>query len=545
MKRPSLGELSAGIYDLLIVGGGIVGCGVARDAALRGLRVALVEQHDFGSGTTSRSTRLIHGGLRYLELYDFGLVREDLRERETLMRIAPHLVRSLRFLVPMYRLSAYQRLRLRAGMLLYDALSFDKRLPGHRFLSKDETLVAEPNLDPSGLQGAARYFDAQVALPERLCLENALDAAAHGAVLRNYTRSERFLIDRGRVAGIEVRDGVTGERATVRARVTINATGPWLDRTLAQIRPSAPPLLRTTRGVHLVTERLGPNAVVLFARSDGRLFFVVPWLGLSLIGTTDTDEPDRPENVRADPDDLRYLLDEARRAFPGLANLRPYFSMAGVRALVRKEGVRESEVSRKHAVLDHAREGGPDGVISILGGKITAFRAIAEEAVDLVGRKLGRRASCATDRRPLPGAPLDRAHLREEVARRAERLGLSPEQQRYLLTVYGRRVGEVLALADARPDLADKACSDRPTILAEVIHAAREESALRLDDFLLRRTPLGLAPGQGLTAAPQVAETLGSELDWDAAERAAQVEQYREEVRGLYAVSVEPAEVSP
>jgi glycerol-3-phosphate dehydrogenase len=534
MKRPSLGELSAGTYDLLVLGGGIVGCGVARDAALRGPRVALVEQHDFGSGTTSRSTRLIHGGLRYLELYDFGLVREDLRERETLMRIAPHLVRPLPFLVPMYRLSAYQRLRLRAGMLLYDALSFDKSLPGHRFLSEDETLVAEPNLDPSGLQGAARYFDAQVALPERLCLENALDAAAHGAVLRNYTRSERFLIDRRRLAGIEVRDGVTGERATVTAHVTVNATGPWLDRTLAEIRPSAP-LLRTTRGVHLVTERLGPNAVVLFARSDGRLFFVVPWLGLSLIGTTDTDEPDRPENVRADPDDLRYLLDEARHAFPGLANLRPYFSMAGVRALVRKEGVRESEVSRKHAVLDHAREGGPDGLLSILGGKITACRAIAEEAVDLVSRKLGRRASCATHRRPLPGAPLDRAHLREEVARRAEKLGLSPEQQRYLLAVYGRRAGAVLALAEARSSLADKACSDQPTILAEVIHAAREESAL---------TPLGLAPCQGLTAAPRVAETLGSELGWDAAERAAQVEQYREEVRRLYAVSAEPVGVS-
>jgi glycerol-3-phosphate dehydrogenase len=543
MKRPPLAELSAGTYDLLVVGGGIVGCGVARDAALRGLRVALVEQHDFGSGTTSRSTRLIHGGLRYLELYDFGLVREDLRERDTLLRIAPHLVRPLPFLVPMYRLSAYQRLRLRAGMLLYDALSFDKSLPGHRFLSEDETLVAEPNLDPSGLQGAARYFDAQVALPERLCLENALDAAAHGAVLRNYTRSERFLIDRGRVAGIEVRDDVTGERAAVTARVTVNATGPWLDRTLAEIRPSAP-LLRTTRGVHLVTERLGPNAVVLFARSDGRLFFVVPWLGLSLIGTTDSDEPDRPENVRADPDDLRYLLDEARRAFPGLVNLRPYFSMAGVRALVRREGVRESEISRKHAVVDHARERGPEGLLSIVGGKITGYRAIAEDAVDLASRKLGLRASCATDRRPLPGGTADRAQLPNAIAGRGEQLALAPEQRRYLLALYGRRAGEVLALAEAYPDLADKACSGQPTILGEVVFAARDESAVSLADVMLRRTPLGFAPDQGLAAAPRVAETLGSEVGWDAAEQAAQVEQYREQVRRLYAVSAESSEVS-
>jgi glycerol-3-phosphate dehydrogenase len=321
--------MSGRSYDLLVVGGGIIGCGIARDAALRGLRVALAERDDLGSGTTSRSTRLIHGGLRYLELFDFGLVREDLRERETLMRIAPHLVRPLPFVVPMYRFSPYQRVRLKLGMVLYDLLSYDKSLPSHRFLSRAETLAAEPNLDPTGLQGAARYLDAQVEFPERLCLENALDAADHGAIVRNYTQVERFVIEAGRVVGAELCDTRNGERAAIRARLTLNVTGPWLDRTLADIRPSAPPLLRTTRGVHLVTRKLASNGVGLFS-SDGRFLLIVPWRGLSLIGTTDTDEPDPPESSRAEVDDIRYLVEETRRAFPGLASLNPKRRRAGV-----------------------------------------------------------------------------------------------------------------------------------------------------------------------------------------------------------------------
>lgn len=537
MKRPTLAELADQTFDLLVIGGGIIGCGVARDAALRGLRVALVERDDFGSGTTSRSTRLIHGGLRYLELFDFGLVREDLRERETLLRIAPHLVRPLPFLVPMYDLPVYQRARLRIGMLLYDLLSFDKSLPNHRFLSPARTLAAEPNLDPHGLQGAARYFDAQIEFPERLCLENVLDAASAGGVLRNYTPAAGFLIERGRVEGARVRDGHGGERATIRARTTLAVTGAWLDRTLAEVRGTRPPLLRTTKGVHLVTARLGPNAVVLFAQADRRLFFVIPWHGLSLIGTTDTDEPNPPEQARADRDDVDYLLRETRRAFPGVGDLRPYYSMAGVRALVRREGVHESQVSRRHALRDHAADGGLPGLLSVVGGKITGYRGIAEEAVDLVGRKLGQAAPCSTARRPLPGAVGCGRDADEGIARGAAKLGLAPDQRQHLLAHYGRRAEGVLALAAHHPELVERAAPGQPTILAEVVHAAREEAALTLVDVMLRRTPLGFAPDQGVGAAPRVAEVLGRELGWTAAEQTAQVDRYRRHLASLYSLT--------
>jgi glycerol-3-phosphate dehydrogenase len=545
MHRPTLAELAATTHDLLVVGGGIIGCGAARDAALRGLRVALVEQADFGSGTTSRSTRLIHGGLRYLELFDFGLVREDLREREILLHVAPHLVRPLPFLVPIYGWNAYHRLRLRAGMLLYDLLSFDRSLPGHDFLSREQALAAEPALDPDNLLGAARYYDAQVGLPERLCFENALDAAAHGGLLRNYTRVERLLVEDGVVVGAEVADSLSGQRGPVRARRTLLATGAWLDRTLASCAQPARPLLRTTRGVHLVTSPLGDHAVVLFARRDRRLFFVVPWRGTSLIGTTDTDEAEPPESVRADRDDVDYLLDETRRAFPGAQRLQPYYAMAGVRALVRREGVGASQVSRRHKLLDHAARGGPDGLISILGGKITAYRAIAEQAVDLVCRQLGRQTVGATDRLPLPGKPAGPERLLDALAAASAELPLDDLQRQHLAALYGQRALSVLDLARGRPALSQRAGPNQPTILAEALLAARDEAVVNLADVMLRRTGLGLSPDQGRSAAERVAATVGEVLGWSEDERAAQLADYTSVLTELYALPGPPPAQQP
>ena len=536
MRRPTLDQLAGSRHDLLIVGGGAIGCGAARDAARRGLQVALVEQEDFGSGTTSRSTRLIHGGLRYLELFDFALVREDLREREILLRTAPHLVRPLPFLVPMYRWPLYHRLRLRAGMVLYDLLSLDRSLPGHRFLSRAETLAREPGLDPNQLQGAACYYDAQAELPERLCLENALDAADQGALLRNYTRLVRLIVEAGQVRGAELEDSLTGQRATLEARRVLFASGAWLDRTLAETGVSTKPLLRTTRGVHLVGPRLSNQAIVLFARHDRRLFFVVPWRGLSLIGTTDTDEPDPPERAHAAPDDVRYLVEETRRAFPAAEQFRPYYSMAGVRALVRKEGVHASQVSRRHRLLDHGSAGGPAGLISILGGKLTAYRAIAEEAVDLVCRELGHRVAGATSRLPLPGAPRSLERLRAELGAAAEGLPVDTDQLDYLAMTYGRRAVDVLALAHEQPLLAQRAAADQPTILAEVRLVAQTEAAVQLADVMLRRTPLGFGPDQGIGASPRVAAALGDALGWTEAERGKQLRHYAELLAQRYSL---------
>ena len=480
--------------DVLIVGGGIIGAGIARDAALRGRSVALVEQQDFAAGTTSRPTRLIHGGLRYLELFDFGLVRSDMREREILLRIAPHLVFPLAFLLPLYRPSFWYRTKLRIGMQLYDALSLDKSLPRRKHLDRDEALAAEPTLKADGLSGAWRFYDAQVPLVERLVIENVVDAERNGALVLNHARAVDFLRDGDRVTGMRVRDTIGDRDIDVRARMTVVATGPWLDRTIAPIRRTQRPLLRLTKGIHIVTPRATEHAHVLFARRDGRLFFVVPWLDMTIVGTTDTDYDGDPANVGATEDDVRYLQDEARRAFPDAPFEKILFTWAGVRALVREEGVSEGKVSRKHALFDHEKREGVAGVLSVVGGKITAYRAIAEEVMDHIAPGRSRTAELA-----LPAV----------------------------------RAREVEALARDDPSLAPPVCRHDSISGADIVHAVRNEWAMTLGDVLLRRTMLGIQPCQGLDCLDAVADRVSALLGWDAARRAREIDAYRRELEPM------------
>ncbi|MCC7371225.1 MAG: glycerol-3-phosphate dehydrogenase/oxidase [Chloroflexi bacterium] len=554
MKRANLQELTSNVLDVLVVGGGIVGCGIARDAALRGLQVGLIEREDIGGGTTSRSTRLIHGGLRYLEMLDFSLVRQDMREREILIRIAPHLVKPMPFLVPMYGWSAWQRDRLRVGMVLYDVLSYDKSLPRHSFLNRHQTLAAEPYLNPRGLQGAARYYDAQVELPERLALANAIDAAEHGALIRTYTDVIRFLREepngqtqtgRGRVVGVEARDIATDRRVQIRANVVVNATGPWLDRNFAEqagdsistnghADASPPPLLRTTKGVHLVMPKTTTNAILSIAASDGRVFFVVPWYGYSLVGTTDTDFEGDPADAHADRSDVAYLLREAAAIFPVLRDAPVYYGMAGVRALVRKEGVKEGAVSRKHAIRDHGKLGGPDGLVSVLGGKITAYRGIAEEATDLVMERLGRHSARHTAYSMLPGGDAHSDDVWKTLKPRAEGMGLTDEQIQHLIDLYGSRARDVLVLAERRPQLATPFCEHAPTLKAQATYAALNEGVETLADVLLRRAPVGLASCMALDCVDAAAEVVGQTMRWDEERRRHEAAEYRRLVAERY-----------
>ena len=523
----SLGDRTV---DLLVIGGGIVGAGIARDAALRGMSVALVEQDDFGSGTSSRPTRLIHGGLRYLELFDFGLVRSDMRERETLLQIAPHLVFPLPFLLPLYRPSFFYQLKLRIGMQLYDALSLDKSLPRRQHLDRAATLAAEPSLQPNGLAGAWRFYDAQVPLVERLVIENVVDAASHGALVLNHARATQFIREVDRVTGARVHDAVGARDLEIRARFTVNATGPWLDDTIAPLRRAKRPLLRLTKGIHLVTRRATEHANVLFARSDGRLFFVLPWLDATIVGTTDTDYTGDPADATATEEDVRYLQAEARHAFPTAPFDEIYFTWAGVRALVREEGVAEGEVSRKHALFDHEKRDGVAGVLSVVGGKITAYRDIAEEVVDAVTGKLDRRLRSRTADEPLPGARIaDPIHPKE----------LAPATLAHLTRVYGGRARELLDLAAADHALAIPLCPHHHGIAAEVVHAVRAEWAMTLGDVLLRRNALGLAACQGLDCVDRVADQMAPLLDWDDEGRRAAVEAYRREVEPMRRFSTE------
>lgn len=513
-----LSQTSHTRFDLLIVGGGMIGAGVARDAALRGLQVALFERADFGGGTTAGSTRLIHGGLRYLERLHLRLVRMDLREREALLRIAPHLVKPLEFLVPLYDRRLAYRWKLELGMLLYDLLSLDKSLPRHRWLTREEVMRAEPHLLARGLQGAAAYYDAQVELPERLCLENLIDAREHGAQAFNYAEVTGARHRGGRITGLRVRDVLGGEEVEVGGRLVVNAAGPWLDRVAGRLAPSAPRRVRTTKGIHLACPSVNRRALVLSSPVDGRLFFAIPWLGYTWIGTTDTDFPDEPGQARATVEDVEYLMRSARAFLPGLDPGRIFFTTAGVRALVMDEGS-ESAVSREHRVVDEAASGAP-GLLSVVGGKITGYRAIAEEVTDLVCRRLGASRPCRTRDTPLPGARTAGLPLPPVP-------GVSPATVDHLVALYGSRAGEVLRLAAANPALAQPLAADTPDIAAQVVFAVRAEQCLRVSDFLLRRTRLGFGPDQGVHALLPVAALMASEMGWSDARRDSETEAHR------------------
>jgi glycerol-3-phosphate dehydrogenase len=461
-----------------------------------------------------------------------------MREREVLLHLAPHLVHPLRFLMPMYAKGVLYRAKLQAGMQLYDALSYDKSLPTRQWLNRRQALRVEPALDAADLQGAWQFYDGQVSLVERLVIENALDAASEGGVIANYARLVEFTRDgSGAVTGARVEDVRSGREVLVRATLTVNATGPWLDLTTSALRPGRRPLLRLTKGVHLVTPASTRNAHVLFAQRDGRLFFVIPWLGYSLVGTTDTDYHGDPTDVAATEEDVDYLVEEAKRVFPSGRFDEIYYTWAGVRALVRIEHVREGKVSRKHALHDHARRDGVPGIVSVVGGKITGYRAIAEEVGDLVARRFGRRVRhpSVTDLRPLPGGHLAdlQRYVDEVLWPQAREAGLEHEQAQHLASIYGSLAGSVLARVAERPALGERVCGDHPMIAAQLARAISDEWALTLSDVLMRRTPLGLDACQALDCLPLIAERLAPMLGWSAAEQARQVEAYRQELEPM------------
>lgn len=503
-------------FDLVIIGGGINGTGAARDAARRGLRVCLLERRDFGYGTTGRSTRLIHGGLRYLAQADFGLVRESLRERERLLGNAPHLVRAIPFLVPFYKGMTPGPAKLRMGLALYDLLSYDRSVPGHRILSRDEVLDLEPNLNPEGLTGGAVYYDAQVSFVERLCVENALDAHAHGAVLLNHTEVTSLIHDeRGvQVTGVTARDRLTGETGAIRGTVVLDATGPWLGK----MHGDGGARVRMTKGIHLVTPPVTGHAVLLFA-SDGRVFFSIPWFGVSLTGTTDTDFREDVDRVHATREDVSYLQSSTRRYFPTAPLDEVAYTTAGIRALLSVEGVSESEITRRHLILDHGKHGGPQHLVSIVGGKITPFRDVTEEAVDVAARLLGVKQGSDTKAAPLPGGDLPRGdafeRYREEAARKgAARAGIPEETVAHLVDIYGSRHEAVLDRIVKDPRLGRPLCPHARDVWAQVDFAVDEELARSTGDVLLRRIPAGYTLCQAEEVAGEVAARIGERLGW-------------------------------
>ena len=499
-------------WDLLVIGGGIVGAGIARDAARRGLATALVERGDFASGTSGKTSRLVHGGLRYLAHGKVRLVRQAVRERDLLLEQAPALVRPLAFTLPAYRGKGNRPVILRLGLWLYDRLSRKKVLPRRDWLPPEGVRRREPRLAPDGLRGGGVYYDA-LTNDARLVLALVRDAAAHGAVVANYAEATDLLRTADRASGVRLHDRLGEERFELRARTVVNATGVWLDR----LRPSPSETIRPTKGIHifLPRDRVGNlGAVTLTSPRDGRVLFVLPWGDLTLVGTTDTDYAGDPDRVAPDREDVAYLLESVNEAFPSArAGPEDVVSLyAGLRPLIatgKREA--ESDISREHEIFQDA-----DGLISVAGGKLTTQRAMAEETVDLVTTRLGRSTPCST-RTASFGPPLD-------AAGRFRAMGFPDDVAVHLGACYDPAdAGRWLEGPGAR----ERIVAGRPYLWGDVDLAVGTEMAMTLEDVLVRRLGLFYERADlGRSLARPVAERMATPLGWDSVRLAREVARY-------------------
>jgi glycerol-3-phosphate dehydrogenase len=537
-------------FDLIVIGAGINGAGIARDAAMRGLTTLLLDKGDISSGTTQWATRLIHGGLRYLEYYEVPLVRESLRDREVLFHTAPHLVKPLGFLIPIYERAKHGPLMVRLGMVAYDVLSFDKSVGNHKMFSPEEALEREPGLNPDGLIGAAFYYDGQVEYAERIAVENAISAREHGAVVLNYAKVDRLIVEDGSVTGVEFTDVIAGEKYEARAPVTVNVAGPWVDEVLRGIEVSETRMIGGTKGSHLVVDPFpgAPKGEALYveARKDGRPYFIVPWNGRYLIGTTDIRYEGDLDYVSADEDEIDYLIEETNHVIPeaNLSRDSVLFTYSGVRPLPYQPEGAEGGVTRSHVVYDHSKgrgvgtkrsgigEGAPrvEGLISIIGGKLTTYRNLSRQTVDMVYEKLRLEPpESRTAKIPLPGGAV--GDFDAFAAEFKVTSGLADELAQRLLKLYGARAPDVLAMAGGDPSLrmplSTSATVETGLLGAEVLYAFKREMAQTLSDVLLRRTMVGLGPNVGLDVEETAAQVAVKNLGWSEERAKSEVEDYR------------------
>lgn len=520
-RATNITRMQSETFDIAVIGGGITGAGVALDAAIRGLSVALVEKRDFASGTSSRSSKLIHGGLRYLENFHFGLVRESLHERAVLSRMAPHLSKPLRFLVPVYSSKdrsplGSNKLKLSIGLWLYDFLAGGQNIERHRWLSPDETVQLAPALERAGLRGAFVYYDC-LTDDSRLVIEVIKAAASHGALVANYAAARALRKgDRGAIVRIE--DGLTGRSFELRARVVVNAAGVWSDEVSRLSNTNASGKLRPSKGIHVVfpSEKFqNQTAVLIASRGENRFLFVIPWQGRTVVGTTDADYSGDLDEPRAEPSEVGRVLESAARAFPSakLTNEDVISTFAGLRPLIAADGESTKDVSRKEEIFENEQ-----GLLTIAGGKLTTWRRMAERVVDLAGRRLESLDGVArpnahhssTENVRLAGGSV--AGAEDEAAEGAREFGVPITTVKHLIESYAGNYRVVLALTRESEHLKSRLIDGLPHIEAETVYAVRHEMAVTVEDFLSRRTRLELiARDHGSSCAERVARLLASE----------------------------------
>lgn len=526
-----LGDMS---FDLIVIGGGINGAGILRDAALRGMNVLLLEKGDVGSGTSSKSSKLIHGGLRYLKEYDFGLTRESCVERNLLIRQNPHLVTPIPFVYPIYEKDKEGPAMIRAGMWLYEALGGFKNYRRHQMLTAEETLEKIPDLNPEGLKGSAFYYDAAVD-DARLTLENVKAGVWQGGIALTYAAVIGFLYDECRVSGVTIRDMLTWKTYEARATTVVNATGVWVNTVRGMDSPTEEPL-SPTKGIHLVipSHRIRQSATLAFrAHQDDRQLFATPWNGVTLLGTTDTFFRGDPGEAQTGWEDVEYLLEATNRVFPGCALVKEDIIavFAGIRPLIA-DRTEESAgaISREHHIFDD-----DSGLLSLAGGKLTTYRLMAKEVVDMVLERLPARrrkqlSPCTTEQ------PIARSVV--EVGEEVEKLvaeSVTEATARHLVASYGPDALRVLELCDEIDGGRDPLQPGEPYLRGQVVHAVRHECAIHLTDLLTRRLRLALwCPGQGLEAADVTSRLMAQELGWSEDVRLEEIARYNKEISLYY-----------
>lgn len=520
-------------FDLVVIGGGITGAAVAYDAASRGLSVGLLEKGDFGGATSAATSKLIHGGLRYLAQMEIGLVRESLRERRILENIAPNLVYPMPFMITNYPGLKENKWFIKAGMILYDLLSYDKgntwddskKLPLHRTISREEVLRLEPQVKKEGLTGASIYYDCLSLFPERLTLFFIKSAIHHGAKTANYTRVEDFLRTNGKITGVKAKDLFTGEVKEIRGKITINCAGTWADLILGVAKSGdAGHHVRRSEGIHIITKKLVNDHAIGTLTPEGRHFFVIPWRNHSLIGTTDKEYEGSPDEYRVTRESIKELLEAVNSSF-GDGNLTYQdvkHAYGGLRPLVEDQTEETYESSRKYEIYDNANDG-LEGLVTVEGGKYTTSRNLAEQAVRVVEKKLGKKPTDpVTDKSFLYGCDIpDLTGFLEDI--KARHPGFSGSTMEYLGKYYGTLYNEVIDLVQENQQWA-KTVNQDGEIYAQVVYAVRHEMAKTLSDIVLRRTGIGTLGHPGKEVLAKVADIAQKELGWDDAEKARQTE---------------------
>jgi glycerol-3-phosphate dehydrogenase len=542
MKR-DLQRLQNQVFDILVLGGGVSGASIAWDAVLRGFSVALIERTDFGHATSAATSKLIHGGLRYLAQGDIPVVRESLRERRYLEQNMPHQVFPLPFLMPVYDFTPTPRWMLGLGLTIYDLLSWDrnyiddpdKHIDRKRWLTREKAMQLEPGLNPQGLKGAYHYYDALNRHPHRSNLEYVLSAAARGAQVANYVECDKFIVEEAsagkRVLGVIAKDMLTGRQFPVRARVTVNATGPWGDIVLGKLRGAVQHKLVRSKGIHLLFPRFHKNATIALETRDKHHIFLIPWGNYSLLGTTDTEFKGDPDDLHVTRDEAQDFLDLFNSYFPQKKTLADVVNAyAGLRPLVAESSVTSTyKASRRHEIVLHRKHDHVDGLISVFGGKWTTSRALAEQTVDLIEKKFGfpRRPSVSHKTPVLGGQVGSRlATFIAEAHARWDKV-YPPQLIDHLIEIYGALYEKVLDYVIRDKSLLTPIDNEYPFIRAEIYYAVEQEMALTLSDFLKRRCGLGNMGYISDRALTTVATVMGDLLRWDNTRRREEIAAFK------------------